>query len=101
MKNDKAVSEVFSIYPREISVIKRVRDRYGMNKSAALQFIINDWAADKGFSELSTLMGHSSVEVTQEYIEAAKASEKRKPRKVSPRKKLSSISGVTRGVKVS
>ena len=51
MGKQLAEQESVSFYPRERAVIQRVRDRYGLGKSAALQFIINDWAADKGFAE--------------------------------------------------
>lgn len=55
MPENLATQESISLYARERAVIQRVRDRFGFNKSAAVQYIINDWAADKGFSEQSAV----------------------------------------------
>jgi len=63
--------------------------------SASVRMIIRDWARISG---LSALMGYSSVDVTQEYIKAAKKSEGRKPRKRVSRKKLAEIPGVSKGM---
>ena len=94
-ENDQATQESFSIYNRHRAIIQRVKDaRRSDNKSAALQFILDDWEENQRLIEQADFSDTPTTTTTP----ARPASRpSRRIRKITE-PKLDNIPGVRRGM---
>lgn len=48
MTEDTVIRVTVSLREKEVKTLERVQDNYNLDRSAALRFILNDWASDLG-----------------------------------------------------
>jgi hypothetical protein len=91
MTNEKTENQPITIYPFDRAIVEAVQKRNGQTFSAAVRFILREWARSSGLQDTLT----ETIAPTPQRVITPRASARSRARK----EKIEAIPGLKRGLK--